>query len=194
MVTIIGLGNPGEQYRNTRHNVGRIVLDAVRSARGFSDMYQKKTWSTCVSAGVIEGSEVEILYPTTYMNESGGVVAHIKGRIEKPEDLIVVHDEIEMALGEIQIVQGRGAGGHNGVSSIINVLGHKNFVRVRIGVAKKSFFGNRVKPKKEKLSGFVLADFSKRDIRVLEDVGKQVDEALGVMLKDGVEKAMNQFN
>lgn len=195
MFYIVGLGNPGEKYENTRHNIGWTVLDSIRTDCGFSSLHESSKFSGRVSEGMIGKKEVMMLYPDTYMNNSGAAVAKFVPRKEIG-NLIVIHDDIDLPFGEIKIGYGRGAGGNNGVKSIIAKLGTKDFIRVRVGIAPKSFWTQETKRPKGggPLERFVLKPFSKKEAKQLKDLQKHIVVALETVVHEGVEKAMNQYN
>src|SRR5690606_4374873 len=137
MYYIVGLGNPGKEYEHTRHNVGFFLLEIFAQEAGLPSFHESNAQSGYVSQGVFEGEEVTLLMPTTFMNASGSAVAKLvpAGSSDK---LVVVYDDIDLPVGELRVSFGRGDGGHNGVKSIIEKLGTKDFVRIRIGVGKRS--------------------------------------------------------
>jgi PTH1 family peptidyl-tRNA hydrolase len=164
---IVGLGNPGKKYEKTRHNVGSEVIDELK---------------------FLNLKNVILAKPRTFMNESGKAVKKlVKDYKLKVEDLIVVHDDIDLPLGKIKIVTGRGAAGHKGVESIIKALGTKNFVRFRIGILPRS--GKPKSPEK-----FVLQKFNKDEGEITGEVIKKTAEAIEIVLTESLEKAMNKFN
>ncbi len=186
MYTIVGLGNPGEKYELTRHNAGQIVLRKV-----FADIQS-------LSAGQIErvtlsGADCKVAFPDTYMNESGNFVRRVLNG-DKADNLIVVYDDVDLSLGEFKITFGRGDGGHNGVASLINNLQTKDFVRIRIGISKKNFWGNMVRVKGEELADFVLGRLSPKEIKVLENLAPRIKEVLETTATEGVNVAMNKYN
>ncbi len=127
------------------------------------------------------------------MNHSG--VAVKKALKDSPvTSLIVLHDDVDLPFGAIRISEGRGAGGHNGVQSIIDHIGTKDFARIRIGVARTNIFGIVKRPKGDKLADFVLAPFTKKEMEALPEIGKKVDQALELILTKGVKEAMNRVN
>ncbi|MFT7644453.1 MAG: PTH1 family peptidyl-tRNA hydrolase [Candidatus Paceibacteria bacterium] len=195
MFYVVGLGNPGEKYQTTRHNVGWSALDCVLDKLLFSNLTESRSLSGRVSVGVIKNEEVTVLYPNTFMNNSGSAAAKLvpKKEIEK---LVVVHDDIDLPFGELKIVQGRGSGGNNGVQSIIDKLDSKEFVRVRIGIASKSFWTRKVKRPAGggPLERFVLKPFSNKEQKQLPEVFGQVQKALEIIISDGVEAAMSEIN
>lgn len=193
MVTIVGLGNPGEEYENTRHNVGWRILRLFIDTHALPSLSPSARYAGLISEGVVNGVDVGILFPTVYMNNSGGPVAKYV-REKGSNVLIVVHDDVDLAMGDIKISYDRGAGGHNGVKSIIDVYGSSKFIRIRVGIAKKGFFGDVKRPKGDKLSTFVLGSLTKHEEKTLPEIAEDVDSALLHILKEGVEYAMQEMN
>lgn len=195
MYYIVPLGNPGDKYKRTRHNVGWQAIDFCMAAWGLASLVESGGLSGRLSEGVVEGNKVTVLYPTTFMNNSGSAVVKLVPKVAV-EQLIVVHDDIDLPLGEIKVAQGKGAGGNNGVSSIIEKLGSKDFVRVRIGIAPKSFWTGKTKRPAGggPLERFVLKDFTSSERTQLEDVFPRVQQVIETIVAEGVMKAMNQFN
>lgn len=192
---IVGLGNPGEKYESTRHNVGWLALDHCIEKLGLPSLIESSSLSGRVSGGVIGNEEVTILYPDTFMNNSGTAVAKLVPKNEV-EQLVVVHDDIDLPFGEIKIVQGRGAGGNKGVQSIIEKLGSKDFVRVRVGIAPKSFWTGKVKRPAGggPLERFVLKSFTTAEQKQLPEIFEKVKVAIENVVTDCVEVAMNRCN
>lgn len=193
MYYIVGLGNPGEEYKNTRHNVGWMVLDYIIQQKSLPTPFSSSKYAGRVSEGVLCDKEVVLLYPDTFMNKSGSAVKKLVPKGEE-KNLIVVYDDVDVPVGEIKISQSRGAGGHNGISSIVASLGTKDFVRVRVGIAGKSLFGHTKRPVGARLPKHVLGNFKKGEQRELSAVLPLVSEAIAVLLTNGVQKAMNQYN
>jgi len=195
MQYIVPLGNPGEKYQTTRHNVGWMALDYCRSAWGLPDLVADRSCSGRVTQGVHGGTEIKILYPDTFMNNSGSAVVKCvpSSDIKK---LVVVHDDIDLPFGDIKVVQGRGGGGNNGVTSIIQKLGSKDFVRIRVGIAPKSFWTGKTKRPAGggPLERFVLKSFSRTEQKELDFVYEKVKEVLEILMSDGAEAAMNTCN
>jgi PTH1 family peptidyl-tRNA hydrolase len=193
MFYIIGLGNPGDKYEKTRHNVGRMVLNEI-----VGDSWEKsKNANALYSRAMIASEAVEYLVPETFMNRSGETVKYIVDKQNaKPEEFIVVHDDIDLPFGEIKIVQGRGAGGNNGIDSIIKNLKSKNFIRVRVGIAPKSFWTGEMKRPAGggPLERFVLKPFGSAEKKQLPEVQNKVREAIEFIVSEGVESAMNNIN
>ena len=190
--TIVGLGNPEKEYENTRHNVGRIVLDTLREARGFSDWSADKYSKSLIVKNIIDDREVVLVEPDNYMNNSGESVKYFVKSQEDAENLIVVHDDIHLPFGEIKISYGKGTGGHNGIDSIIKHIGTKNFTRLRIGVAQKNIFG-KIKKQRDQ-SRFVLGKFTSREMEMVKEISKKAAQAIEMIVKEGREAAANKFN
>jgi PTH1 family peptidyl-tRNA hydrolase len=185
MIPIIGLGNPGDKYHLTRHNVGWRVLDIL--ADGSEWEYDKYLLSHKCTIKI--GSElVLLLKPDTFMNDSGKVIDGIK-RIDSDmvNNLIVVHDEIDLALGVIKVAYDRGDGGHNGIKSINKYYGGKDYARLRIGISKIGESGELYKPN-------VLGDFDVNDEKILKDVFKNSVNAISKIIKLGHSLASNEIN
>ena len=195
MITIIALGNPGEKYAATRHNVGWRAVDLCLQAWNFPSLVSERSLSGRVTEGSVGAQYLKVLYPDTYMNNSGSAVMKFVPPNEV-QQLIVVHDDIDLPLGEIKVGKGRGAGGNNGVGSIITKFGTKDFIRVRIGIAPKSFWTGKTKRPRGggPLEQFVLKPFTKGEQQQLPEMFAKVRTAIELILGEGVEKAMNQCN
>lgn len=196
MHTIVGLGNPGEKYENTRHNAGRIVLDVFRESRGFPAWEKDKYAKALIAEGEIDGERVILVAPDNYMNNSGeSVAAVLKGAGGKPEHVVVVYDELDIGLGDFKISFNRGSGGHNGVKSIIDCIGTKAFTRIRVGISPVSFLGNVKKPKGEKrVLDFILGPFTGGEKKKVEAVSEKIGDAISTIIAEGRQKAMNRYN
>ncbi len=193
MFYIVGLGNPGEKYKNNRHNVGWMALDYVIETLGMPKPMASSKYGGHISEGAIEKTEVIFLYPDTFMNNSGSAVKKLVPKGEE-SNLIVVYDDIDIPVGEIKVSIGRGDGGHNGVKSIIKSLDTKDFVRVRVGIAPKNIFGQTKRPTGARLPKHVLGDFKKGEEKKLTETFETVTRALNCIVSEGIEKAMNTYN
>lgn len=184
MAIIIGLGNPGEKFKNTRHNAGFIVLDKFAENNNFPDFKLNKKYNAEISEGNFGEQEVMLAKPQTFMNESGRAVQKItKPYTLDPKPLIVVvHDDIDLPLGKIKIVKDRGSAGHKGVESIVKCLGTEDFIRIRIGICPEKKPANAAK--------FVLKKFTKEEIEII----KKSADALLDLIKSGLQSAMNKYN
>lgn len=192
---IVGLGNPGEKYANTRHNIGWLALDFVREQNKLPPLVESGAASGFLTEGKIGRRPVKLLYPTTFMNNAGGAVAKLFSKKEV-ENLMVVQDDIALPFGEVKLSEGRGDGGHNGIKSIIEKLGSRDFVRIRIGIAPTSILTGKIKRPAGggPLERFVLKPFTQKESKKLGDIYKRVNDALNVILEEGIEVAMNRFN
>jgi peptidyl-tRNA hydrolase, PTH1 family len=194
MFYIVALGNPGKEYSGTRHNVGWEVADAVRDRFHFPLPHFSAKYQGRVSQGRIGECEVTMLYPDTFMNNSGSAVVKLVPPKEANR-LIVLHDETAIMIGHFKLSVGRGDGGHNGVRSIIDSLGTKDFVRLRIGIAARSFLTGRPKlVSGDKLSKFVLGSFTKREQEEIAKLTEDISEAIRITLNHGPQSAMNRYN
>lgn len=198
MYYIVGLGNPGEQYAHTRHNIGWLVADALVAKTQLPRPVTERHASGRVTGGVIAGEPVTILYPDTFMNHSGTAVRKLVPKGAEAT-LVVIYDDVDIPLGEVKVAFGRGSGGHNGVESIIKSLGTKEFIRVRVGIAKTGVWPwDRGEIKRPKGGGalerHVLGKFSSREAAALEGAISRSVDAITNCVKNGHVAAMNQFN
>lgn len=169
---IVGLGNPGEEYENSRHNVGRMFVASFK-----------------------ENSNVKIVLPDTFMNKSGLEVKKYVTSVKNAERLIVVHDDLDLPIGRFKISFGRGSGGHKGIESIVRSIKTKDFARVRIGISPTTPSGKLKKPKGDKkVHDFILGNFTKKEMETLKKMKKKVNDALSMIIKEGRAKAMNTYN
>lgn len=191
---IVGLGNPGSKYAKTRHNIGWLVCDALVSTLELSEAKLVKKYEGRVSEGMVAGEPITVLYPETFMNSSGTAVRKLvpKGAHDQ---LIVIYDDVDLPTGDMKISYGNGAGGHNGVASIIETLGTRDFVRVRVGVAQRgSETGETLRPNGEDLAAYVLGKISPAEQGIYEKLFPTVVEAVVTIITDGKERAMNKYN
>lgn len=181
---LVGLGNPGRKYRGNRHNIGFMAVDALAAAYKIdSSKVQNKA---IVGNGRIQNQNVIIAKPQTYMNSSGDSVGPL-ARFYKvpPENVLVVYDELDLPFGTIRLREKGGAGGHNGMKSIINHLGQE-FPRVRLGIGRP--------PGQMPVPAYVLQDFGKSDLPLLDDVLSEAVRAIETYLRDGIQLAMSRHN
>lgn len=186
---VIGLGNPGDKYQDNRHNVGFQFLDSLLSDLENTESFKfEKKFNAEVAKGSIGSDKLLLVKPQTYMNESGTSARQIVSFYKvDTANVIVVFDDLDLPFGKSRLRQGGGAGGHNGIKSLISHLGSANFNRLKIGIG-------RPEKTKQDVSSWVLGNFSKEENKVLENVLSQNKEALEVLIKSGLKEAQNKFN
>jgi peptidyl-tRNA hydrolase, PTH1 family len=186
---VVGLGNPGERYAGTRHNAGFMVLDllAARAGSGFKSRKAAGGAAADVVEGRLAGVSVVLAKPRSYMNESGGPAAAV-ARFYKiaPEQIIVVHDELDLPFGVLRLKRGGGEAGHNGVRSLVASLGSPEFARVRVGVGRP--------PGRQDAADYVLRDFSSAERKELPLIIELAADAVEAVLSGGLEAAQNRYN
>lgn len=190
MILIVGLGNPGQKFQKTRHNVGFMVLDAFSEENNFPDWKKSEKINCLYGKKEINDGEIELIKPLAFMNDSGRVVKSImRKRNLKSGDIIVIHDDIDLLLGKIKIIKNRSAAGHKGVQSIINEMVTKNFIRFRIGIKPRSYkLGAR------SLEKFVLQKFNKEEEKILKGAIEKAVKAIEFFLQKGLERTMSEYN
>jgi peptidyl-tRNA hydrolase, PTH1 family len=199
MYTIVGLGNPTEEYEWTRHNAGRLAVSSFAKKKDFPEWKAGKQLKMLLTKGRVGEKGklvVTLVLPNLFMNKSGAVVKPLIKTKKEMEHLVVVHDDIDLPLGKLKIVFGRGSGGHKGVESVARALGTKNFARLRIGVAPATQSGKIKKPHGEDaVQNFLLGEFTKREKEELQKkIFKKTNEALEMMVLDGIDAAQNVVN
>lgn len=185
MWLIVGLGNPGNEYDGTRHNVGFEVVDALaeRASAAFSD----RKFKARLGRGKLEGQECLFMKPQTFMNLSGESVGPALGFYKlTTTDVVVLHDDLDLDVGRLKLKQGGGHGGHNGLRSLIEHLPDANFVRVRIGVGRP--------PPRWDVADYVLSRFRSEERDAIERALKDAQEATETIIRDGLRRAMNVYN
>lgn len=186
MFIIVGLGNPTDEYKGTRHNVGFEVIDTLADKYNIAVTERKSR--AFVGKGMIAGQKVILVKPQTFMNLSGesvrGIVDYYKIDIET--ELLIIFDDISLDVGQIRIRKKGSAGGHNGVKNIIQHLGSNEFRRIKVGVGEK--------PKEYDLVDYVLGHFSKAEKEIMAEGYQHAIEATELILQDEIEMAMNQYN
>ena len=188
MKLICGLGNPGREYERHRHNIGFMVVEALLPrARG--ELNQEK-FQARVGQGTLGGERILFVEPQTYMNLSGRSLAEA-ARFYKVavEDILVIHDELDLPFGRLQLKAGGGTGGHNGLKSSVQSLGADGFIRLRFGI------GNPEGPNaKERVAGYVLSNFDDGERRQLEELIGKASDIAETWAREGLATAMNRFN
>jgi PTH1 family peptidyl-tRNA hydrolase len=191
---IVGLGNPGEEYKISRHNTGFIVLDYVL---GKVEWKQSSGTKAFFYKDSISGKPILYLKPTTFMNNSGVAVSYAQNEKTKikPENIIVVYDDIDLPLGSLKISFNRSSGGHNGLESIIKKVKSREFVRIRVGVSPSTSSGKIKKPKgEEAVLKFLLGKFKEDELKEIKKISKKVAEIIEMLSTESKEKAMSIFN
>ena len=185
MNLVVGLGNPGSEYASTKHNLGFLAVDEIGRRAGI-DLTRKK-FHGLYGEGAFHRDKLILLKPETYMNRSGESVSSAVSFYHiPPENIIIVHDELDLPVGTVRIKPGGGSAGHKGVASIMERLGNSGFIRIRIGIGKPK--------QKSGTVSHVLSKFSKEENEIInESVLKAADAALEV-IEHGLQKAMNKYN
>ena len=185
MRLVAGLGNPGSTYARSRHNVGFLVVDALAD-RYSVDMGRRK-FDAVYGKGRVEGLDVLLAKPVAFMNRSGPPIQNISSYFKiLNEDILVVHDDIDLAFGRLKIKQKGGHGGHNGLRSIMDALGGGDFTRLRIGIGR---------PEADRdVTGHVLGGFTNDESQILDRIIALAREAVGTVLCEGTKAGMNRFN
>ncbi len=180
-----GLGNPGEKYRRTRHNIGFLVID-VLAARGDARAAREEADAWVADADIADET-VLLVKPLSFMNRSGVPIERLLSKNQlAPSDLVVVVDDVALEIGTLRIRERGTHGGHNGLRSVIDLLGTDDFPRVRVGIRKGE--------PPEDLPAFVLADFPPEDVLVVQEVVGWAADAVACLLREGAEEAMNRYN
>ena len=185
MRLIVGLGNPGPQYENTRHNAGFMLVDKLAGEFGISVI--KNKFDVRYGRGAIEGHKVMLAKPMAFMNRSGWPAQKLAAYFKiNSKDLMVVHDDIDLAFGRLKIKEKGGHGGHKGLQSIMNAFGEDEFVRLRIGIGRSEEGGN--------VSDHVLGPFFDDEAKQLDAVLIEARDAVVTILTEGSKVGMNRFN
>jgi len=195
MFIIAGLGNPGVEYKNTRHNAGRIILEYFRKKNSFPEWEEKKKWNAFYSKGKVGKCEILLIEPNNFMNNSGDSLANVVTSNKKAEKLMVIYDDLDLPVGTLKISYNRGSGGHRGLESIIKSLKTKSFIRVRIGVAGTTPTGKIKKPKgDESVLNFLMGQWSSKEEEIMKKTSKKAAEALSMIILEGIDRTMGEFN
>jgi len=182
---VVGLGNPGKTYQHTRHNVGFMVVDRLAGAH--SIMVTRERFHSLWGAGDIAGRQVILAKPQTFMNRSGQAVAALMAYYKLAvQDLLVIHDDLDVDFGSIKIVRGGGAGGHRGVQSIHDTLKEDRYVRVKVGTGRPRF--------SETVEDYVLSPWYEDQRGQVVEMVEDAAEAVTATFADGLAKAMTIFN
>ncbi len=193
MKLIVGLGNPGRAYANNRHNVGFMCLNHFARTQGIR--FDKKQGLARIGTGEVAGSKVILARPQTYMNQSGQSVSRLIKKFNITlNDLLVIHDDLDLPLGKIRIRQGGSSGGHKGINSITADLDSQDFIHIRIGIGRPTTVEGDTKDKEAEIIAYVLHDFTPEEKQVINTVIPSVSEAIHCLLTEGLAVAMNKYN
>jgi PTH1 family peptidyl-tRNA hydrolase len=185
MHLVVGLGNPGQEYRDNRHNLGFMVVDEL-AARGGGGTPRTK-FGAEITEVALGKSRVLLCKPMEFMNVSGQAVARVAGFWKIPvADTVVVYDELDLPFGRLKLGTGGGHGGHNGMRSLLSCLNDAGFARVRVGIGRP--------PAGRDPADFLLSDFSRQEAAALDDVKAQAADAIEMIVSAGLTTAMNRFN
>lgn len=189
-IVIVGLGNPGKEYEKTRHNAGRSAVELIAKQEGFDEFVFNKTSNALVAKGVVGSEKATLVLPETMMNLSGKAVAAFAKTPKAAKNLLVIHDDLDLPLGTVKMVFGRGSGGHKGVESIMRATKTKEFARIRIGI---SAAGKKNQAKKvvggEKVIKMVIGKWKTTEEAAFKKVLKKVAEATRLFATSGIESA-----
>lgn len=195
MITILGLGNPGEEYENTRHNTGRIVAGILAKKFEFGDWREDKKSKALLAVGKIGKEKATIALPETFMNKSGGTAGALVKSKKDLKNLIVIYDDLDLPIGTMKISFNRGDGGHNGLTSIIKALKSREFVRIRIGISPATPKGKVKRPDSEKLGTFLVEkDFKDAELAEIKKIAKKVGLAIETFTERDLQTMMSQHN
>jgi peptidyl-tRNA hydrolase, PTH1 family len=178
MYIVVGLGNPGDEYKETRHNTGRMAVAFLLGQ----------------NVGPL-GKDIKFVHLETFMNKSGAGVAKVVKSKKAAQKLIVIYDDLDLPLGSVRVSYDRGSGGHKGIESIEKALGTREFIRIRVGITPTTPGGKLKKPEGDKdVEKFILGEFKKSEKEVLEKVFKRVEEAVRLLSTETLQKAMTEVN
>jgi len=194
---VTGLGNPGDEYARTRHNVGRMVVEELARMLGVDTSWRvdAKLRAQVAEPVLADGSKAILVLPDNYMNRSGGAVAPYITSKKAAEHLVVVHDDIDLPFGTLRIVSNRGSGGHRGVDSIVKAIKTTAFIRVRVGVLPTTASGKVKKPRGgDEVHTFILKPLSSKDQEAYKPFVAHAASATRALLEEGIEAAMRGYN
>ena len=195
MFIIVGLGNPGKEYENTRHNSGREILKLIAKKADFSEWKEEGKLKALVSLGKFGKNKVQFVLPNNMMNNSGGSIAPLIKSKKDLSQLVVIYDDMDLPMGKIKISHNRSSGGHRGLESIIKKLKSEEFTRIRVGISATTPKGLIKKPKGEKtMIQYLMAPFKEKEMAELKKTAKTINEALNTFMIFGLQRVMTEFN
>ena len=193
MKLIIGLGNPGDFYAHSRHNIGFMCLNHLARLQGIN--LDKKQGQARTGTGKVDGEKVILARPQTHMNLSGESVSRLVKRFDvTPGNLIVIHDDLDLPLGKIRIRLGGSSGGHKGIDSIITHLESDTFFRIRVGIDRPLFVEGSAQDKEVAIIAYVLSSFTSEEKKTVVRVTAEVSQAIRCLLGEGLTATMNKYN
>ncbi|MGD1119617.1 MAG: aminoacyl-tRNA hydrolase [Dehalococcoidales bacterium] len=193
MKLVVGLGNPGFLYTRNRHNIGFMCVNHL--AKRLRIKFDRKQGQARTGIGNIGGSRIVLAKPQTFMNASGESVATLMKKLDvKPDDLVVIHDDLDLPAGKIRLRLGGSSGGHKGIESIIARTGTPDFYRVRVGIGRPDSDKASERAREEAVISYVLSDFTSAERDIMEKTIPQVSEAVICLLTEGITATMNKFN
>ena len=193
MKLIVGLGNPGRIYARNRHNIGFMCVSHFARTQGIR--FDKKQGQARIGTGEVAGNKLIVARPQTHMNLSGESVIRLVNKFNiSLNDLLVIHDDLDLPLGKIRLSQGSGSGGHKGVDSIITHLGSLDFPRLRVGIGRPPIIEGSAEDREAEVVAYVLNDFTPEERKTITQVIPKVSEAILNLLNEGLTAAMNKYN
>jgi PTH1 family peptidyl-tRNA hydrolase len=193
MKLIVGLGNPGRGYANNRHNIGFMCLNHFAKTQGIR--FDKKQGKARTGTGEVAGCKIVVAKPQTYMNLSGQSVSLLVRKFNiNPDNLLVIHDDLDLPLSKIRIRQGSSSGGHKGIDSIITELGNQDFLRLRVGIGRPVKNEGITEFSEDEIIAYVLSDFTPDEKQAIIRVIPRASEAILCLLTEGLTITMNKYN
>ena len=191
---IVGLGNPGEEYKETRHNTGRMLLEWFGKSVGAGWKMDKKL-NAQIAKIKTGNTRVTLVLPDTFMNKSGNSIKQLAVSSKQAEKIVVIYDDLDLPFGSAKVSFNKSSGGHKGLESIIKTLKTEKFARIRVGISPVTSTGKMRKPQgEEKMTKHILGKFKPDELTQLKKLSKKVNETLKTFVSDGLELAMTGFN
>ena len=190
---VVGLGNPGREYENTRHNTGAVVLEAFRKAADLPEWVLDVKRKALVSQGKVGKHTAILIFPQTFMNKSADSVRGLVKSKKDAERFVVIHDDLDIPFGSYKISFNKSSGGHRGVESIIKAIKTQAFVRVRVGIASSAAVVKKSQDDKT-VEKVILGKFTPDQLAALKKMSKNIAEGLTCLITEGRDKAMSQYH
>ncbi len=191
---IVGLGNPGEEYKLSRHNTGRIVLAEFIKVQKIKELEFNKKLNALVAEGKIKKEKFQVIMPETYMNNSGKSLKNLITSPKKAQNLVVIHDDLDLPLGRFKISFGSGSAGHKGVESVMRAVKTKDFIRIKVGISSATPKGKIKKPEGKKVVNHILGNFKPKEMDILKKISKKISLALKSIIPEGLSRTMSVYN